>query len=196
MSKEIDHLTEDSQIANQSYVCLSFVSPEGIKGCTMRALKVRGVYPSYEKAQERAAELQESDPNFHVFIGEVGKWLPWDPNPHEGAKDQIYYEKEMQELVAGYKENLANSKKEVRDRADECAASSRKSLPSGNGRKDKVVERMQKKLAAIKEKKGIATEDMEHLGRDIDSDVKSYNNYMESDSVEDKIKEIQRLQKN
>ena len=143
-STTIDHLEEDNSIPNQNYVCLSFVSPEGIKGCDLRALKVRGVYPTYDLAQERAKELQEKDGCFNIFIGEVGKWLPWDPNPHEGAKDQVYYEEQMQELIAGYKENIKNSKKEVMDRAEACRNSR---VENTNARKSKVVERMQKKLA-------------------------------------------------
>jgi len=31
-TKYIDHLSEDEPISRQNWVCLSFVSPEGIKG--------------------------------------------------------------------------------------------------------------------------------------------------------------------
>ena len=40
MSKEIDYLTEDEPIQNQLFVCMSFLSPEGIRNCNVRGLKL------------------------------------------------------------------------------------------------------------------------------------------------------------
>jgi hypothetical protein len=71
---------------------------------TMRALKVRGVYDSMKEAQARAKLLQHRDKNFNVFIGQVGYWLPWDPNPHR-VGEQEYMEDELNTLVKKYKEN-------------------------------------------------------------------------------------------
>ena len=79
MSEKIDYLTEDKPIVNQKFVCLSFLSPEGISNCKIRGLKIRGVYDTYEDATKEAKELRDMDKHFHVFVGEVGKWLPWDP---------------------------------------------------------------------------------------------------------------------
>lgn len=45
---------------------------------TMRGVKVRGTYDTYREAQVRAKLLQRKDKNFHVFVGQVGYWLPWD----------------------------------------------------------------------------------------------------------------------
>lgn len=176
MSKQVDHLNEDPVIPGQQYVCLSFVSPEGIKNCTIRALKVRGVFSSYEDAQRKAKELQENDPDFNVFIGEVGKWLPWDPNPHEGAHDQIYYEKEMQDLVSAYKDNLASSKKEVKERAENAkkltSSQQNKPLTDGDIRKQKQMEKLREKLRQKKESE-ITVDDL------IDNNI-------------DKVKELQK----
>lgn len=191
--REIDNLTEDPAIQGQKYVCLSFVSPEGIQGCTIRTLKIRGVYAKYEQAQERAKYLQETDPDFNVFIGEVGKWLPWDPSP-DTAKDQVYYEKEMQELVSGHKENLAKAKKEVQARAADSHTKPLSDAPanSGQDRKQKQLEKMRETLR----KKNKGKEDKEHMKNQIEGDVSSYNNYMAAqDSVESKIDQIKQLQK-
>ena len=49
------------------------LSPEGIRNCNVRGLKIRGVYNTQEEANKRAEYLQKIDPNFHVFVGEVGK---------------------------------------------------------------------------------------------------------------------------
>jgi hypothetical protein len=113
--RKIDYLTEDAPIQGQKYVCVSFVSPEGIKNCNIRSFKVRGVFETYEEAKSQAERLQKLDPDYHIFVGEVGKWLPWDPNP-ETAKDQQYYEKELQGLHEGYLKNREKAKEAEADR--------------------------------------------------------------------------------
>ena len=109
-TKYVDHLNEDEPINGQKWVCVSFLSPEGIKNCSVRGLKIRGIYDLREDADKRAKYLQEVDPDFHVFVGEVGKWLPWDPEPNDVA-DQVYQEKELNDLMKGYKDNLTKAKR-------------------------------------------------------------------------------------
>jgi hypothetical protein len=71
---------------------------------SLRGLKVRGVYESMKEAQRRAKVLQTRDPTFHVFVGQVGYWLPWDPNP-DNIENQEYSEQTLNEIVKKYKEN-------------------------------------------------------------------------------------------
>lgn len=120
-SKKIDHLREDKPIPGQNFVCISFVSPEGVRNTTIRGLKIRGVFDKYEDAQEHAKNLQEEDPSFHIYVGEVGKWLPWDPSPEDKSKvkNSQYYEEELQKLVKGYEDNRERAKKSESDRKRE-----------------------------------------------------------------------------
>ena len=74
---------------------------------SMRGLKVRGVYDSYKEASVRAQLLRRKDPSFNVFVGQVGYWLPWDPEC-EAVPEQEYQEGQLNELVKKYKENLNN----------------------------------------------------------------------------------------
>ena len=46
---------------------------------SIRGVKVRGVYDTYKEAQIRAKVLQRTDQSHNVFVGQVGYWLPWDP---------------------------------------------------------------------------------------------------------------------
>ena len=71
---------------------------------TVRGVKVRGVYDTYREAQVRAKLLQRKDTSFHVFVGQVGYWLPWDPNADK-IEDQEYTEGHLNKLVKKYKEN-------------------------------------------------------------------------------------------
>lgn len=71
---------------------------------TMRGLKIRGSYSDKGEAEMRAKKLQKSDPIHNIYVAEVGKWLPWDPSPHE-VKDQEYAEDQLNTLMKKYKEN-------------------------------------------------------------------------------------------
>ena len=71
---------------------------------TVRGLKVRGVYGSQGEAVARSKKLQRQDPLHNIFVGEVGKWLPWDPEPTD-VPEQEYAEDQLNNLMKKYKEN-------------------------------------------------------------------------------------------
>jgi hypothetical protein len=71
---------------------------------TIRGMKVRGSYSTEQEAVARAKKLQRSDPIHHIFVGNVGKWLPWDPNPN-GIKDQVYANDQLNQLMKKHNEN-------------------------------------------------------------------------------------------
>jgi len=71
---------------------------------SMRGVKVRGVYGNPKEAELKAKKLQNKDKYHNIFMGEVGKWTPWDPSPHE-VKDQEYNNDQLNTLMKKYKEN-------------------------------------------------------------------------------------------
>ena len=71
---------------------------------TVQGVKVRGVYDTYNEAIHRCKTLQKIDPSFNVYVGQVGFWLPWDPEPHDIA-DQEYADDQLNTLMKKYKEN-------------------------------------------------------------------------------------------
>ena len=77
------------------------------KQTSIRGVKVRGCYDSYEQAEKRAKQLQRTDRSFHVFVGQVGYWLPWDPNA-DNIEDEEYLEDELNNLMKEYKKNEIN----------------------------------------------------------------------------------------
>jgi hypothetical protein len=71
---------------------------------TVRGLKVRGVFDTRQEADNKAKELQRQDRSFHVFVGQVGFWLPWDPCADKIA-DEEYLESDLNTMMRKYKEN-------------------------------------------------------------------------------------------
>lgn len=108
-SKNIDYLTQDEPIHGQTWVCLSFLSPEGIKNCNLRGLKIRGVYGTRDEAEARAKYLSKMDPDFDIFVGEMGKWLPWNPDPND-VENQEYQEEKLNEIMKEHKNSLVKAR--------------------------------------------------------------------------------------
>ena len=73
---------------------------------SVRGVKVRGVFDTKREADVRAAVLQRQDALFDVFVGQVGYWCPWDPNPQK-IDDIEYLNNDLNKLVKEYKANEA-----------------------------------------------------------------------------------------
>ena len=71
---------------------------------SIRGVKVRGVFGNPKEAELKAKKLQSKDKYHNIFMGEVGKWTPWDPSPHE-IKEQEFHNDQLNNLMKKYKEN-------------------------------------------------------------------------------------------
>jgi hypothetical protein len=108
-----DYLDEDPVISNQLFACISIFTPNSIKTPegevikqenNVRAFKIRGVYSSSEKAEKRCEEIRKFDRYHNVFVGEVGKWLPWDDDA-SNAEEAVYAEPKLNDMMKAYKES-------------------------------------------------------------------------------------------
>lgn len=120
MSKKDDFLIEDPEIPGQKYVLLSFLSPEKIKDPKqkVRGLKVRGVYATREEAENQSKYLREKiDSNFDIYVGDMGKWLPWDDS--DKTEEEDYAEKELNDLMKAYRQQRLLSRQELEKRKEE-----------------------------------------------------------------------------
>lgn len=71
---------------------------------SMRGLKIRGVFDTLKEAEIRAQVLKKVDNRFNVYVGQVGCWVPFAPNPDD-IQNQEYAESELNTLMKNYKEN-------------------------------------------------------------------------------------------
>jgi len=100
---------EDFKFSNEEKIGEVFDKANDFK-TSMRGVKVRGVYDTKREADVRAAVLQRQDPLFDVFVGQIGYWCPWDPNPQK-ISDIEYMNNDLNKLVKEYKSN--ESKKDM-----------------------------------------------------------------------------------
>jgi hypothetical protein len=115
---KIDCLDEDAPIHNQKYVLLSFISPEGLMNCKVKGLKVRGIYATEGEAKAACDKLKKKDKYFDVFVGEVGKWLPWDPSIKQ-VEEVKYDNKKLDKIMSKLHEKETKSLNELVGRRKE-----------------------------------------------------------------------------
>ena len=100
---KLKSLYDDFLYANREKLEESFYIKNEFR-TSVRGLKIRGVYASNEEAVARSKKLQRNDTLHNIFVGEVGKWLPWNPDPKDVA-EQEYAEEKLNTLMKKYKEN-------------------------------------------------------------------------------------------
>jgi len=100
---------EDFKFSNEEKIGEVFDKANDFK-TSVRGVKVRGVYDTKREADVRASVLQRQDPLFDVFVGQIGYWCPWDPNPQK-IDDIEYMNNDLNKLVKEYKSN--ESKKDM-----------------------------------------------------------------------------------
>lgn len=101
---------------------------------SVRGIKVRGVFETLKEAQVRAELLRRLGDKFDIFVGQVGVWCPWSPNP-EDIKDQQYAETQLNTLVKNYRENMELRDEFYAKRKDEKIAEAQAKL-----QKSRIVE--------------------------------------------------------
>jgi hypothetical protein len=119
----IDDLFENFRVTNEDPVFKKFDAENDFQ-TSVRGLKVRGTYDTRREAEVRAEVLRRKDPNFNVFVGQVGYWLPWDPEPHQ-INEQVDQEQQLNELVKRYQENKERVDEEFQRRKDESLKAAR-----------------------------------------------------------------------
>tara|TARA_Y100000389_G_C17180044_1_gene373514 strand:+ start:30 stop:638 length:609 start_codon:yes stop_codon:yes gene_type:complete len=95
----------------QLYCCLSFLSNKDNNTVTTSGVRVGGVFETYDGACAHAKLIQQEDDRHHVFVGEVGKWLPYDPDPSsQQVEDSEYANEQLNTLMKGHKENMERAR--------------------------------------------------------------------------------------
>lgn len=94
---------KDYMFQNEEHLEEKFYEKNNFR-TTVRGVKIRGVYDTIVEAKARSSRLQKRDPNFNVYVGQVGFWLPWDPESHK-IEDEEYANQQLNELMSEYKKN-------------------------------------------------------------------------------------------
>ena len=107
----VDYLTEDTFLPeDQKFVCISFLSDPENK-VSLKGVKIRGVFSKLDKASEHAKKIQSIDKYHNVFVGEMGKWLAFEPDVNsEAAGNPEYANEQLNGIMKSYMQNQEKSK--------------------------------------------------------------------------------------
>lgn len=134
----------------EGFFLISFLSQKNIKSDKKinPAFKIRGYFKTLEEAQDGAKKLQEKDPYFDIFLGKMGHWMPFDPDL-ETVEEQVYREKELNELMTQYKKQQEEHNKLEEERRRQMKESVKS--PKDKKQEEKVKEEEKKEMEKMNE---------------------------------------------
>lgn len=169
----VDYLTEDTFLpSDQKFVCISFLT-DTEKKSTLSGIKIRGVFGTYDAACVHAKKVQSMDPYFNVFVGDMGKWLPFDPSPDsEAVKESEYQNDQLNGIMKSYLENQEKSKIFHEQRKTELM---REGILNNLTTKESIKKETQEKLEKAKESNNKdELENLETNLKNIDEQIKEF----------------------
>ena len=92
---------------------------------SIRGIKVRGVFDTIDEAKNRCEFLKKVDNKFDIFIGQVGCWCPFSPNPND-LENQEYAETQLNTLMKQYKKNMDDRDEVFEKRRNDIITSTQK----------------------------------------------------------------------
>ena len=145
----------------------------------IRGLKVRGTYSTREEADRRAKKLQGVDSDFHVFVGQVGYWLPWDPCADK-VEDEEFVNSQLNDMMGKYKENTINKdifyeeqkREKVKAAREEVIRKKKEQKRLEEEKNADISEPVKEEEDDIKEIKTDVEEIVEEVKDDVDDDLK------------------------
>tara|TARA_B110000967_G_C18879603_1_gene560251 strand:+ start:242 stop:1081 length:840 start_codon:yes stop_codon:yes gene_type:complete len=154
---------KDFKYKNEEQLQRDFDEQNNFK-TSLRGVKVRGTYSTRDEAERRAKRLQGLDSDFHVFVGQVGYWLPWDPCADK-IEDESFIDSQLNDMMEKYKENNVNKDIFYEEQKREKVKSAREEVI-----KKKKEQMEQKKLEELNECLEEPVEELE--GEDKDQEGK------------------------
>lgn len=154
---------------------------------SLRGLKVRGVFDTKEAAENRAKKLSTLDSSFHVFIGQVGYWLPWDPNADK-VESEHFQNSQLNEMMEKYQENNVNRDIFYEEqKRDKIKAAQEEALRKKKENEEKLAEKLDSiddyDIEKIEEENVKAEEPVE------EEDIKETLNNVVKDVMKDDVKD-------
>ena len=110
---------------------------------SLRGVKIRGVFDTRDAAEARAKSLSTTDSSFHVFIGQMGYWLPWDPNADK-VESEHFQNSQLNDMMEKYQENNVNRdmfyEEQKREKIKAAQEEVRKAKEAENAKKQAALE--------------------------------------------------------
>ena len=145
LKPEEDHLDEDKpfkhMVKRQNFCVISMLTPnsfpeskrEQYQNQKILGIKVKGVFETYDEAKAECVSFQKKDKYHNIFVGEVGKWLPFnvDIATMETDDDPVYREQALNQYMKAYKDCLKEEEIEEQERKEQTLKASNAKVVTG-----------------------------------------------------------------
>ena len=111
--EEVEDLYESYLLKNGKAIEKKFDEENDFQ-TSVRGIKIRGTYDTLKEARVRAEVLKRRDPKFETWVGQVGFWLPMEPNVNDDSVEQAYSDPKLNQLFSKKQENT-DEKEQVFD---------------------------------------------------------------------------------
>jgi hypothetical protein len=91
---------------------------------SVRGVKIRGVFSTQEESELHCKKLRDRDPSHDIYVGQVGVWMPFEPNAYKTGKVE-FMEPELNRL---HQEKIANEMKAKEAFDERVKAAKRKAI--------------------------------------------------------------------
>lgn len=122
--KELDEQYKFFKSVNSEDIEKTFHKDNNFR-TTIRGIKIRGTFDTMDEAKNRIEFLKKVDKNFDIYVGQVGCWCPWSPNPND-LQDQEYAETQLNTLMKEYNKNVSDKNELFEQRKQDAINSSKK----------------------------------------------------------------------
>jgi hypothetical protein len=122
--KELDEQYKFFKSVNSEEIESAFHKENNFR-TTIRGIKIRGTFDTMEEAKNRIEFLKKVDKNFDIYVGQVGCWCPWSPNPND-LENQEYAETQLNTLMKEYNKNVSDKNELFEQRKQEAINNSKK----------------------------------------------------------------------
>lgn len=146
LKPEEDYLDEDKPlkqtVKKQNFCVISMLTPNSFpeskrsqyQDQKILGIKVRGVFETYEDAKARCDALQKLDKYHNIFVGEVGKWLPFnvDISTMHTEDDPVYREQALNQYMKAYKDSLKEEEVDEQERKEQILKTNNAKVVTGH----------------------------------------------------------------
>lgn len=105
--KKITVLRDNPPLPGKKYFLASMIAPDANQKHKVHAFKLHDVCEDEDTGRALCKYHHQNDPDFDVFLGQVGKWCPWVWNPLD-VQNVEYADQMMTDLI---REHRMNKKK-------------------------------------------------------------------------------------
>lgn len=111
MESKITVLRDNPELCGKKFFLVSMISPDSTQKHNVHGFKIHDMCENEDEGKKLCEYYHKLDDDFDVYLGTVGKWLPWSFDPTQIPNAQ-YADDRLTDLIKGHREQKLKSNEE------------------------------------------------------------------------------------